>query len=65
MLVLTNAVNLTDGLDGLAASVTLAVMAFFAFAAHYLAGVAPENGEMQAFAMCPRRLAAHLALFAL
>ncbi len=48
-----NAVNLTDGLDGLAASVTLAVMAFFAFAAHYLAGVAPENGEMQAFAMLP------------
>ena len=48
-----NAVNLTDGLDGLAASVTLAVMAFFACAAHYLAGVSADGGEMEAFAMLP------------
>ncbi len=48
-----NAVNLTDGLDGLAASVTLVVMAFFAFAAHYLAGVSAEGGVMRAFAMLP------------
>ena len=48
-----NAVNLTDGLDGLAASVTLAVMAFFAFAAHYLAKAAADGTVMQAFAMLP------------
>lgn len=48
-----NAVNLTDGLDGLAASVTLVVMAFFAFAAHYLANVSADGAVMQAFAMLP------------
>ena len=48
-----NAVNLTDGLDGLAASVTLVVMAFFAFAAHYLGNVSADGAVMQAFAMLP------------
>ena len=48
-----NAVNLTDGLDGLAASVTLAVMAFFVFAAHYLAGVSADGTTMEALAMLP------------
>ncbi|MBQ8509173.1 MAG: phospho-N-acetylmuramoyl-pentapeptide-transferase [Clostridia bacterium] len=36
-----NAVNLTDGIDGLASTVTLAVSAFFAVAAFYL-GLLPE-----------------------
>ena len=57
-----NAVNLTDGLDGLAASVTLVVMAFFTFAAIYLAN-AHSDGVMQAFAMLPAAVCGALGGF--
>lgn len=41
----TNSVNLTDGVDGLAASVTVVVMTFFAFVAH-------KMGEMAICGFC-------------
>ena len=60
-----NAVNLTDGLDGLAASVTVAVMVFFAAAAHYLARVNPDGETMRAFALLPAAVCGGLGGFLL
>lgn len=48
-----NAVNLTDGIDGLATSVTFVVMAFFFAAAYYLSGVFANGEAMETAAMLP------------
>ena len=58
-----NAVNLTDGLDGLAASVTFAVMAFFVFAARYLSSVMPEDVSLAALPMLPAAVCGALGGF--
>lgn len=50
MIGFTNAVNLTDGLDGLAATVTGVVCIFFVFAANILSGNNAYNGEVGVYA---------------
>ena len=50
MIGFTNAVNLTDGLDGLAASVTSVVCVFFVIAANMLAVNNLYNGEVAIYA---------------